>query len=247
MSYLKTNQQLMASFEGLSTRHLLERGVIGQVTDDTPVAIRMKYVGKGVVTSVTVVTATSLVTITTGTGEGTKTYNFASYTTVGALVAAINSDGIFMARTLDTLNSFASALAFIATAYTVTSEGYYDILNDASGAGSLNMGYCLTYDRAPDVNVKLRMGHRVHLQEIQYKVTFGGGVDAQGIRVYSRDLQSGLETLVYTALPVDNTLTTINWASGQGKLTSGENKELIAMAIDATSVTGVFTVTGIAE
>lgn len=234
----------MASLDSLQVRAALARGIVGQVFDDMSVAIRLKYIGTGTVTSVTVTQATNIVMITSD--GGTDTYTFATYATIGALVAAINRDGIFTARVLDALNSAATDDAFIAGAITI-SNGYYDVLSDTSAAGALFLAYCVTYTREVGVNTKLASGHRVHLQSIQYNITFGGGVDAKGIKVYERDLQSGAEVLLFAALPVDATLTTITWASGQGKITGGENKELIVQAMDATSVTGVLTATGIAE
>lgn len=232
----------MASLNGLETRFYLAKGVVGQVADDQPVAIRLKYVGAGTVTSVTVTTATNIVTVTT---EGTKTYAFATYTTIGAVVAAINKDGIFIARALDIRNTDASTSTIVTGAITISTDGHYDLMSDTSAASLI--AYCLTPDRQVGMNTKLRASHRVHLQDITYNVTLGGGADSNAMKVYERDLQSGIETLIYQKTPTSGSSTTINFAGGYGKITGGDNKELVVICVDATSVTGSLTVTGISE
>ena len=88
----------MSSLNSVLTRQALASGVTLQVGTDTPVAIRLRKLSVGSVTSVTVTTATNIVMITSD--GGTDTYTFATYTTVGALVDAINADGIFEAKVL---------------------------------------------------------------------------------------------------------------------------------------------------
>src|SRR3990167_864626 len=94
----------MPSQDGLNVRKLLSTGVTRQNGTDTPVAIRLRKLTVGSVTSVTVTTATDLVLITSD--GGTDTYTFSTYTTVGKLIDAINGDGIFEAKAMDTLRSF---------------------------------------------------------------------------------------------------------------------------------------------
>lgn len=235
----------MSSFDGLQARALLAKGVVGQVADDQGVAVRLKKVSAGTVTSVTVTTGTGVVLVTSD--GGTDSYTFAAYTTLGALADAINKDGIFEARVLDALRASASDDAIIDGAVTISSAGFYDLLSDTNGVGTLFLAYCLTPDRLVGVNTMLRKTHRVHLQEIVTSVTLGGGADAAGLKVYSRDLQSGTETLIMSKLPTSGSVATLNWASGQGKITGDANTELVVYISDATSITGFITVAGIIE
>lgn len=226
----------------------MSKGVVGYVADDQGIAIRLKYVGTGTVTSVTVTTATNIVMVTSD--GGTDTYAFATYTTIGSLVDAINADGIFEARVLDALRADATATQFVdgaITAGNVNGVLYYDVLVDASAASYLT--YCLAVDRAVGENVKLRDQHRVHLQEIVTNVTLGGGADAAGLKIYERTPanRGSIETLIMAKTPTSGSAATINWASGQGKITAGNGNEIIVKVLDATSVTGSITVTGIVE
>ena len=236
----------MASLNGVQERYFLSKGVIGQVADDLPVAIRLKYISTGSVTSVTTTATTNIVTVTVeSTGTVTKTYAFNAYITVGALANAINKDGLFDARVLDILRSGTTASSFANGAITISTDGYYDVLSDTSGANELS--YCLSVDRFAGINTKLRPSHRVHLQEIVTNVTLGGGADANGLKVTARNLLSNIETVIYQKLPVTGSASTTNWASGQGKITGSEGYELVVSVVDASSVTGTLTVSGIVE
>src|ERR1035437_6970068 len=81
----------MASLDSVKLRNELAKGVIVQNSgSDTPTAFKLDYIGTGTVTSVTVVTATAITLITSD--GGTDAYAFATYTTLGAVVDAINAD-----------------------------------------------------------------------------------------------------------------------------------------------------------
>lgn len=238
--YWRVKQKIfMASLESLKTRKLLASGAVVSAGTDTPVAIRMMYQGVGSVTSVTVVSATSLVTITT---EGTKTYAFATYTTIGALAAAINGDGIFKVKILDVLQSLASANTLAAAALTTsTYDGLGNPIFDivTATASALQIGVCLSAHR----NMNAPSGHRVHLQEIQYSVNMGTAA-ANSMQVWKRKYPStdtvfvgnGVETQLLGLLSVDTTLTTINWASGQGMISVGNDEEIIVLVKDAATL-----------
>lgn len=235
----------MASLNGLQTRQILIKGVVKTyVINDTSVAIRLKALAAaGAVTSVTVTTATNIVIIDS---VGTKTYAFATYDTVGKLVDAINADGRFEARALDTLRSLATASQFVTGANTITAAGYYDILVDTSAA--IYAAYCLSFDRNTGVNPRLRETHRVHLQEIYTNLTLGGGADANALKVYERT-PGGIETLLFQQTPTTGSAATINWASGRGYITAGEGNEIVVIVSDGTSfaTTDVLTVSGLVE
>lgn len=229
----------MSSFDGLQARALKAKGTVLQVGTDEPVVIRLRYVGTGTVTSVTVTTATNIVMVTSD--GGTDTYAFATYTTVAKLIAAINDDGIFEAKCLDGLLSDATASVFVTGAITSGTDAngvtVWDVLQDSSAAKQLAV--CLSNNR--DWNTtKLATTHRVHVQEIKYYATLGGAA-AGNFEVYLRRnpagaLGAGTETLLFDDLSVSATATTYNWASGYGKITGEEGDEIVVILKDGTSI-----------
>lgn len=245
----------MASTDSLKTRKLLSSGTVIQAGTDAPVAIRMSYQGTGSVTSVVVNVGTSLVTTTT---EGVKTYLFATYTTVGALAAAINGDGIFVAKVLDVLQSLTlagnqlKAASLTTPTYDGLGNPIFDIVTSTSVA--LQIGVCLSAHR----NINSPKKHRVHLQEIQYSVNMGTAA-VNSMQVWKRSypntdtvfVGTGVETQLIGALSVDTTLTTINWAAGDGMISVGDDEEIIVLVKDAATLAdapGNFVqVTGIIE
>ena len=231
--------------EGLKTRALLAQGVVRQVTNDAAIGIRMKYVGTGSVTSVTVVSATSVANITSD--GGTDTYAFGTYATIGEVADAINADGIFEAKVIDALRQEGSANWFLAAAPVVAGvdedgNTVYDLVADTSGAAT--MAICLS-PKGTGMTAKAD-GHRVHLQEIQYNVTHTAA--ATTFKVYQRT-KDGKESLLYAKLGVNATVTTESFASGLGKITGAPDAELIVY-IDGTvtnATTNAIRVVGIRE
>ncbi|MFA7301829.1 MAG: hypothetical protein WC069_05985 [Candidatus Shapirobacteria bacterium] len=223
----------MASRDSLEVRKLLAKGAAVFAGTDKSVALRLRYVGTGTVTSVTAVTATSVETITSD--GGTDTFLFSAYATMGALADAINGLGIFEARVLDVLRSAASDDAILAEAITTATydennNPVYDLKVDTSGM--FYVGACLSNNRAFGLPVD---GHRVSLQEIAYVANMGTAA-SDGLKVYARDIKSGSERLVYAGLSVDTTATTVNFASGNGSITSNDGEELIALIKDGASM-----------
>lgn len=219
----------MASLETLQMRNALSRGEVRQVGTDTPIAIRLKYIGTGTVTSVTTTTATDITMVTSD--GGTDAYAFATYTTIGTLVDAINKDGIFSAKVLDSVRSETTASQFINGAITAGSEdgiSYYDVLVDTDAADYFAVR--LTYDRGFDKSHKSK--HRVDLQEIVYLIDLGTAA-ANAVKIYKIDSDAVTETLVYQALSVDNTETTIRFANGEGVLSSDEGGDLVVKIDDS--------------
>jgi hypothetical protein len=242
----------MASLDSLQVRQLMAKGVVVQKASDTSVALRLRYVGTGTVTSVTTVTATSVVTISTaGTGyatEGTKTYLFSAYATMGELADAINADGIFECKVLDVLRSDASDNNLLASALTDTNaidemgNATWDIFTDTSAF--FQLGVCLSAHRGFDAP----KNRRVHLQEIAYVADVGTAA-YDNLQIWRR--KGSTEIQIWSGLNVDHasTLNTINFASGLGKITSGEDEELIVLVKDAGSLadTAYMRLTGIIE
>ena len=235
----------MASLEGLQARQILAKGVVRQTLVDSSIGIRMKYIGTGTVTSVTVVTATSVENITSD--GGTDTYLFSAYTTIGALADAINKDGIFEARVLDALRSEGSDDWFLAAAPVVagTDEDgntVYDLVADDNGAATKAT---VLSPRGVGMTPKAD-GHRVHLQEIYYNVTHTAA--AGTLKVYQRT-KAGIESLIFSMLGVNATNTTVTFASGLAKITGDEDAELIVL-VDGTvtnAATNMIRVAGIRE
>lgn len=217
-----------------SVRALAAKGAVQVSRDDTPILIRLRYRGTGTVTSVTVTTATNIVLITSD--GGTDTYAFATYTTIAKLCAAINSDGIFQAVPLDCLTTDLLSASNIVenTAITAGTDGNGVVVWDLHADTSVNKSITttLSFHRDFDVNGK---GHRVHVQEIVYNVNVNAA-EANAVRIYQRT-PGGTETQIWGILSVDATATTVNWASGQGKITGCDNGDLIIRVQDSTSVT----------
>lgn len=220
----------MASLDSLRVREKLSSGVVLQVGTDTAVAIRLRYIGTGTVTSVTVTAATNLVTVTSD--GGTDTYTFATYTTVGALADAINAAGIFEAKVLDALRSQdINATSLVDGAITAGTDGNgvvsWDIKN--ASASALELGVTLSAHRDWDTP----KGHRVHLTQIVYSVNMGtAAVDS--VQVYKR--KGAVETKLFGALSVDTTETTLSFALGYGKISVGDDEEIFVRVKDAATL-----------
>jgi hypothetical protein len=214
------------------SRTYAAKGVVAQVGTDDPVAIRLRAkAAAGAVTSVTITTATNIVMITAN--GGTDTYTFAAYTTVGALVDAINADGMFEAKVLDSLRSYATASQFVTgaiTAATVDGVLYYDVKVDTSAAKYF--AYRLTVDRSVG-ETKPKGSHRVHLQEFVYYATLGAAA-ADMVLVY--ECAGSVETGKVAYTSVSATKTTENYASGEGKYTASDNNDIVVVLKDATSI-----------
>ena len=210
----------MASRDGLETRKLLSKGIVRSNAEDTAVGIKLRYIGTGTVTSVDT-TATTVVLITT---DGlTDTYTFGAGTsTMGLLADAINADGIFEAKVVDTLRSQATASAFNTATLgaVVDADGLvvYKLLMDTSGA--VTQGLCF----GPMDSFQYVKGHRVHLLQVDYIIN--NTAAAATLKIYKR-LKNGTETLIYSATNTDDTLASLTWASGYGKISSGDDEELV--------------------
>lgn len=225
----------MGSLEFLQERELRKKGVVARVYSDEPVAIRLRYIGTGTVTSVTVTTGTDITFVTSD--GGTDAYEFATYDTVGKLVDAINADKIFEAKVLDTLRSKATATQFVdgaITAGTFFGQTVWDVLVDTSAADYI--AYRLCYDRG--FNRPGKLNHRVHLNEIKYLINLSG-VTATAVKVYEANYEvpQKEEHEVFSTPTVDNSATAISWMSGEGQLTAKEGRELVVVLTDADDFT----------
>lgn len=218
----------MASLDSLLTRKALAQGVVTQVGTDAPIALRLRYVGTGTVTSVTVDTGTDLEMITSD--GGTDTYAFATYTTLGALADAINAGGIFEAKVIDDLRSSATATQYVNGAITAGTDAngvvVWDVKVDTSAA--LRIPVALTANRDFD-----QPKRRINLQEIVYSVNMGTAA-ADSTQVWLR--RGTVETKIMGLLSVDTTETTIRFANGEGTITGREGDEIIVLVKDAATL-----------
>lgn len=227
----------MPSLNSAWTRQILAGGYVQENRDDTPVCIRLQYVSTGSVTSVTTIAATNLITVTAETsGTTTKTYTFATYTTIGSLVDAINADGLFTATTMDALRSDSTTSSQIVGAtISSTTDGsgvtIWNLTNDTSVLKALTAAAMFSRDVYTNT---LNKGHRVSLQEISYYADVNAA-SANAVRVYIR--RGTVETQVFGHVSVDATVTTISFASGNGKITGRDGDILIVRVQDATSLT----------
>lgn len=227
----------MGSLNSIKVRSELRHGVTESVVNDTPVAFRMKYIGTGSVTSVTVTTATDIVLITSD--GGTETFTFATHTTMGALAEVINNSTVWTCKLLDALRADTTTGSdLVDGALTATSADYYDATVDTSAF--LSLTYRCAYDRNPDgenrVNSSKPKGaHRVHLQGFTYLADVNAA-STNGVRVYEYDPVLQSETQVFQTPSVDNTSTEISFASGEGEISSNWGNDLIIRIIDGTSM-----------
>jgi len=218
------------SAESATMQSLLKGTKSAMVIKDGSVAIRLKYVGSGTVTSVTNDISTDLVLITSD--GGTDTYLYATYATVGALADSINGDGIFRAEVMDALRSDATDDMFVDGAITIGSAGFYDVLGDTTAQDEIT--YRCKYDR--NVGESVPSGnHRVSLSQIKYLADISAA-QANGVQVWEYDRANNTETQVYQAASVNNSDTTITFASGKGVITSGFGNDLVIRITDDTSV-----------
>jgi hypothetical protein len=218
----------MASLDSLLTRKALAQGIVLQDGTDEPVALRLRYVGTGSVTSVTVTTGTNIVMVTTD--GGTDTYAFGTFTTLGALADAINADGIFEAKILDDLRSSATATQYVNGAITAGTDAngvvVWDVRVDTSAA--LRIPVALTANRDFD-----QPKRRVDLKEIVYSVNMGTAA-ADSVQIWRR--RGTVETKIMGLLSVDTTETTIRFANGEGSITGREGDEIIVLVKDAATL-----------
>jgi hypothetical protein len=226
----------MSSLDSALTRQALAKGTVIHKKADEPVGLRLRYIGTGSVTDVAITTATGIIMRTSD--GGTDNYAFSGAATMGILEDQINADGIFEARVLDMLRSENPDDSLLQVTLTATTydEGYnnvFDVVIDSSGA--LSHGVCLSPTRYFDAP----KGHRVHLQGLTYFSTLNGA-SADSLQIFKR--KGTLESQVYGTASVTGTLTTINFASGEGKITGNPDEEFIVLVKDATSIsdTGLY-------
>jgi len=218
----------MGSLNSIKVRSDLRSGMTSRIVADEPIAFKIRYKGNYSVTSVTVTTAVGIILIPS-TGD-TVTITFAAYTTMGAVAEAINGFEDWDCQLLDVLRADASVSVLIDGVITA-SNGTYDATLDTSAA--LNISYRCAYDRSSNSDVPAG-AHRVHLKGFTYYADLTPA--ANKVQVWEYDKVTQTETQVYQALSVDTTPTEIQFASGEGWITSGWGNELIVRITTADAL-----------
>ena len=230
----------MASKDSLRMRELAAVGAVVQNTStgqgtNIPIAIRIRKIGSESATSVTISTATQIALVgSTTTDTLTFTGGSVNYNTVGALADAINATGRWECNVLDALRAD--------TCINMFTDGLITAGTDGNGVVVWDVTVITTALKAVTVALTPRRnfdspkrGHVVDVQEIQYYLTLGGA-GANLVHVYQRN--GVTETQILGYLSVSATKTTINWASGVGKITSADGGSIIVRVQDATGIAG---------
>jgi len=224
----------MNSRDIAQTRLAGKVGVLTHLEDDESVAIRLRYIGTGTVTSVTVTTGTNIVMVTSD--GGTDTYAFATYTTMGTLVDAINADGIFEAKLLDVLRSDASASKLVDGAISssvLDGITIWDALIDTSALDKASV--CVTADRGFSMGDALKGKKWLHLKLFKYYQDINGAT-AGAVKITKR--VGSTETTVASYASVDTTVTSVfDYTASEAYLSVKPGEELILSVQDATSIT----------
>ena|SRR3990167_9029945 len=228
----------MSSLDSINIKKGLASGKVVQRADDAPVVLRLRYIGTGTVTSVIPTIATNLVIITSD--GGTDTYTFTTYTNVGLLADAINADGVFEAKILDALRADATANKFLESADLATSTDENGVVIREIHADTSATDYA-TVCLSPFANFDAPKGHRVHAREVSYNQDVSAAAAASVLIYLRKSAPNGdiheVERTVFSATSVDATVTTINWASGEGFISGNVDDEIIFRVKDATSIT----------
>lgn len=219
---------IMSSLDALMTRRNLALGTVLQAGTDAPISFRIRKIGAETATSVTVTTATNIVLVGSTT---TDTIAFATYTTIGSVVDAINATGRWEAKILDSLRSQASASKLVTGAITAGTDGNGIIVWDARNDTSTNLEIGVALSGYRDFDAP--KGLRVELQEISYSVDMGTAA-ADSLQIYKRS--GATEVKIFSALSVDTTVTTINFAAGQGLISGKSGEELFVRVKDAATL-----------
>ena len=228
----------MGSLDSILVKKGLAQNKVVTTLDDEPVGLRVKYVGTGTVTSVTITTATNVVMISSD--GGTETFTFATYTNFGLLADAINASAYWECKVLDGLRTDETGNSdFVTGALTITSAGYYDMLVDTSVAqttgNEFSISYRITYDRGVGGDA-VKGSHTVKLLDVNYNVNVSDA-EAAAFRIYEIDKGTGAATLVYAIPTVDATATQVEFASGNTTLDAKVGNDLLVRVSDGTSIT----------
>jgi len=225
----------MSSLNGALVRKALAQDTIGEVVDNTPVALRIAHPGDEAVTSVTVNVGVSIVLID---ADATTTIDITAAATdhLGEISDYINSLTNWSCKVLDGLRSddvSGNQLADGAiTASIVNGETVWDSLVDTSV--QLAMTYRCTNNR--NVSISKPGAHRVSVKEIVYYATINGAT-ANGIQVWEWSAKDKTETQRMRRVSVNTTETTLTLGGDTGQIDGAWGNDLIVRIYNAVSMT----------
>ncbi len=214
----------MASQDSLEVRNLLKRGVVGYRVDDTSKALRIRNKGH-VVTHV--IDGGTTLELHDSDSTLTNDLTAAATDTLGELCDYINTLTNWECKILDGLRGDSvnnKTLAETIAAITVDGVTYYDVKWDTDAIDQYT--YRLTVDQhtSSSGEQKTKGSHRVHVQEIDYYCNLGSAA-ANQVQVW--ECNGGNETQLLSKAGVNTTETAITFASGNGKISSNDNCDLV--------------------
>lgn len=224
----------MASENSLTMRSLAKRGVCGYNIDDTAVALRIRNKVGSVVTHV--IDASTTLELHDAVGTETIDLTAAATNTLGELCDYINVSTDWECVILDGLRSDsvnAKTLAETIAATVIDGVTYYDVKWDTDAIDAYT--YRLAINRHTSNSGKLRPigSHRVNLLEIDYYANITSAA-ANQVQIWECD--GTIETQILAKAGVNTTETAITFASGNGKITSNDNNDLV-VRVKASAMT----------
>lgn len=216
----------MSSQDFFQTRSLDAEGVVEQVQPDEPVGFRLKYLGAGSVDKVEVDNGADEVILNSDAQNRTIDLS-SNHGNFGKLVDTISGFDEWDAKILDALREYALGTngALQAGTKSPTQTRYGETVYDLKVDTSINdrLATRLTFDRGFQQQ-EIKDKHKVHIQEIVYDIDFGTQ-KTNGFTI--TEVNDGVETVIFKDTPVDNSKTTVNFASGVGKITALEGRDLV--------------------
>lgn len=229
------------------------------IVADQSVALAIKYKGTSASATVTVVSATGITlkqgaaaaeAVDTSVGASANgVVDFATDTTLGAVVDRINASPNWSAEIVDGLRADSMASStMLARSETTLSPVRVQVLPlywDTSA--HLSISYCIS-PRRLNFNRK-RMGYQAVLKDVKALVNVGSGTLT--LYVYNRDPKTGTTTLLHQAAGTDNTeLNVPAFGAGTGEYRSEFGHELLVrytMSVDLPDSGAYLRVTGFCE
>lgn len=226
------------SLEKLQIRELTAQTTGIRYAEDGPIALRIAHAADVSVTSVTVVTATSLALVD---ADGTDTFLFATYGTLGELADAINATTNWTCKILDglraTLTDASNLVDGAITADSLWGEWGYSVKLDTTTTFTFPIR--CTFDRTAG-SILPSHGHRVKLVSFEYVLNVGTAA-ADMVKIYEWDPVLRTETQIWQAASVDSTSTVTSEDFSKAPITAKEGNDLIVLVTDAASITDATT------
>ena len=246
-------------FQRIAVRPQLRVNGSAALVADQPVALAIRYKGTSASATVTVVSATGI-TLKQGTAgaEAVDTtvgasangvVDFATDTTLGAVVDRINASSNWQAEIVDGLRAdLTSSSQMLARSEATLSPVRIQVLPlywDTSA--HLSLSYCVS-PRRLNFNRK-RAGYQAVVKDVKALVNVGSGTLT--LYIYNRDPKTGTTTLLHQAAGTDNTeLNNPAFGAGSGEIRSEFGHELLVRytcSVDLPDSGAYLRVTGFCE